>query len=106
MGIIHGTSIIPEKWRAPIGDGIKTVAISGFEASPTLQILTNKTVMAQKKVAELYQSPLKITQGKTNITNQSELLAINKPELSKIWNRSPYQITRNTDDLIFIAQIS
>jgi ADP-ribosylglycohydrolase len=103
FGIVYGTSIIPEKWRAPIGDGIKTVAISGFEAAPTLQILTDKTIAAQKKVAELYQSPLKITPGKTNITNQSELLALNKQELSKIWNRSPYIITRNTDDFIFIC---
>jgi hypothetical protein len=103
FGIIYGTSIIPEKWRAPIGEGIKTVAISGFEAAPTLQILTDKTIMAQKKVAELYHSPLKITPGKTNIINQSELLALNKQELSKIWNRSPYQITRNTDDLAFIC---
>ena len=58
FGIIYGTSIIPEKWRAPIGDGIKTVAVSGFEVPATLQILTDKTVAAQKKVTELYQSPL------------------------------------------------
>jgi ADP-ribosylglycohydrolase len=103
FGIIYGTGIIPEKWRAPIGDGIKTVAISGFEVPATLQILTNNTVSAQKKVAELYQSPLRITSGKTKISNSDELLAFDKNELSLIWERSPWQITRNSDDLSFIC---
>jgi ADP-ribosylglycohydrolase len=103
FGIIYGTSIIPEKWKAPIGDGIKTVAVSGFEAPANLQILTDKTVAMQKKVAEEYKSPLKVTSDKTNITNQSELLAVNKNELSQIWKRSPYQIIRNTDDLSFMC---
>ncbi|MCX6325382.1 MAG: ADP-ribosylglycohydrolase family protein [Bacteroidia bacterium] len=103
FGIIYGTSIIPEKWKAPIGDGIKTVAVSGFEVPATLQVLTDNTVSAQKKVAELYQSPLKITSGKTNLSSQSELLALDKNELALIWNRSPYQVTRNTNELTFIC---
>jgi ADP-ribosylglycohydrolase len=101
FGIIYGTGIIPEKWRAPIGDGIKTVAISGFEAPATLQILTDKTVAAQKKVAEIYQSQLKVTSGKTNLPKANELTAVNRNELSQIWHRSPYQITRNTNELSF-----
>ena len=103
LGIIHGTTIIPEKWRAPIGDGIKTVAISGFEPPATLQVLTDKTVAAQKKVAEIYNSTLKVTPEKTNIANSNELLVINKDELTQIWERSPYQITRNTNELSFIC---
>lgn len=101
LGIIYGTSIIPEKWRAPIGDGIKTVAVSGFEVPATLQALTGKTVAMQKKVAEFYQSSLKVTPGKTSLSNSHELLVIDKNELSQIWQRSPYQITRNTDELSF-----
>ena len=101
FGIIYGTAIIPEKWRAPIGDGIKTVAVSGFEVPATLQALTDKTVAMQKKVAELYQSQLRVTPGKTNISNSNKMLAVNKNELSQIWQRSPYQITRNTDELSF-----
>lgn len=99
LGIIYGTTIIPEKWRAPIGDGIKTVAVSGFEVPPTLQVLTDRTVAAQKKVAELYQSSLRLTSGKTNLSDPLELLAVNKNELSQIWHRSPYLIIRNTDEL-------
>jgi ADP-ribosylglycohydrolase len=101
LGIIYGTAIIPEKWKAPIGDGIVTIAVTGFEVPPTLQVLTDKTVEAQKKVAELYNSPLKLTSGKTFISDQEKLLATDKNELAMIWNRSPYIITRNTDDLSF-----
>ena len=99
LGIIHGTAFIPEKWRAPIGDGIKTVAISGFEAPANLQVLTNKTIDMQKKVAEFYHSPLKVTSGKTNLSNSAQLLAINKAELSQIWQRSPYQISHSNDEV-------
>ena len=103
LGIIHGTAIIPEKWRAPIGDGIKNVAISGFEAPATLQVLTDKTVDVQKKVAEIYDSPLTVTPGKTNLANSDELLKININELTEIWERSPYLITRNNDELTLIC---
>jgi len=103
FGIIYGTAIIPEKWRAPIGDGIKTVAVSGFEVPATLQLLTDRTVAAQKKVAELYQSPFLVTSGKTNLSSKPVLPAVDKKELSQIWLRSPYQITRNTDELSFIC---
>ena len=103
FGIIYGSAIIPEKWRAPIGDGIKTVAISGFEAPATLQLLTDKTIAAQKKVAELYQSPFLLTSGKTNLSKTTKLAAIDKNELSRIWQRSPFQISRNTDELSFIC---
>ncbi|MEI6050211.1 MAG: ADP-ribosylglycohydrolase family protein [Bacteroidota bacterium] len=103
LGIIYGTAIIPEKWRAPIGDGIVTVAVTGFDVPATLQALTDKTVAAQKKVADLYQSPLKITSGKTGLSDQKQLLAIDTIELSRIWNRSPYKISRNSDGLSFIC---
>jgi len=101
FGIIYGTSIIPENWKEPIGDGIKTIAISGFEAPATLQELTDKTVAMQKKVAEFYKSSLKVTSEKTALTNAKQLLTFNKDELLLIWNRSPYKITRNTDEITF-----
>jgi ADP-ribosylglycohydrolase len=103
LGIINGSAIIPEKWSTPIGDGIKTVAISGFDAPATLQILTDRTIAAQKKVAELYQSPFLMTSGKTNFSKTAELPAVDKNELFRIWQRSPFQITRNTDELSFIC---
>lgn len=102
FGIIYGTEIIPENWRAPIGDGIKTVAVSGFEVPATLKELTDKTIAAQKMVAEIYNSPLKISSGKTMVSDKIEkLLAIDKEKLAAIWTRSPYLITRSTSDLVF-----
>lgn len=101
MGIIHGTSIIPEKWRSPIGDDIKTVAISGFEAPANLHVLTDKTLESQKKMADIYELPVRITKDATAITNSKELLSVNKKELSRIWKRSPYQISRDTEELTF-----
>jgi ADP-ribosylglycohydrolase len=103
FGIIYGTTIIPQKWKAPIGDGIKTVAVSGFEVPPTLQALTEKTIEAQKKVADLYNSPVTVTTGKTRVSDMDRLPAVNKNELSLIWSRSPFQITRNIDDLTYIC---
>jgi ADP-ribosylglycohydrolase len=103
FGIIYGTSIIPGKWKAPIGDGIKTVAVSGFEAPATLQLLTEKTIAVQKKVAELYNSPVLVNSDRTEVVDKNGLLAIDKDELSRIWERSPWQITRNTQDISFIC---
>jgi ADP-ribosylglycohydrolase len=103
FGIIYGTSIIPEKWKAPIGDGIKTVAVSGFEAPATLQLLTEKTIAVQKKVAEMYNSPVVVNSAKTEVIDKNRLLATDKKELSLIWNRSPWQITRNTEDISFMC---
>lgn len=103
FGIIYGSSAIPEEWRKPIGDGIKTVAISGFEAPATLQILTDKTVGIQKKVAEKYNSPLKVTEAKTRIYGKEDLLTVNRSELEKIWQRSPFMVTRSSDDLLFVC---
>jgi ADP-ribosylglycohydrolase len=101
LGIIYGTKIIPENWRKPIGDGIKTVAVSGFEVPATLQVLTEKTVTMQKRVAELYKSPFKVNIHETNFSDSKKLLAINRKELSLIWKRSPYMISRHTEELTF-----
>jgi len=101
LGIIHGTSIIPDKWRAPIGDGIKTVAISGFDAPANLWILTDKTILMQKKVAEKYKSPVILSLSKTMIPDPARLLIPDHKSLTLLWNKSPFQIMRHTDDLIF-----
>ncbi len=50
FGIIGGTNAIPENWRKPVGNKIATVAITGFEAPATLDILTDSTVLMTKRV--------------------------------------------------------
>jgi ADP-ribosylglycohydrolase len=99
FGIIYGSGIIPENWKKPIGDGIKTIAVSGFQVPATLQELTDNTVAMQKRIAALHHSPLEITTGKTDLSDVQPLLNVDKNELSLIWQRSPYQISRNTNEL-------
>lgn len=101
LGILYGTIIIPENWKKPIGEGIKTIAISGFEPPADIQVLTDRTIALQKKVANLYRTGLKVTSGKTNISNAQALLNIDTTALSVIWKRSPYQISRASDDMTF-----
>ena len=51
-GILHGTAGIPEKWSAPIGDAITVSAqIRGFRAPKNLAELTERTILAGKKLA-------------------------------------------------------
>jgi ADP-ribosylglycohydrolase len=106
FGIIHGSSLIPDNWKKPIGDGIKTVAVKGFDIPPTLQDLTARTVDAQKKVADIYNSAVKINSTNTDIKGADRLLEVDQKKLSQIWNRSPYIISRHTDDLIFSCDYS
>ncbi len=47
LGIMHGTSIIPEEWRKPVGDAIKPVKYTMTEGLPrTLKELTERTEKA------------------------------------------------------------
>jgi len=106
LGILYGTKFIPEKWRTPIGDGIKTVAVSGFEVPANLQLLTDNTIAMQKRVAEFYNSPLKVTSGKTTLSDSQPFLVIDKNVITRIWQLSPYVITRSTDELTFTCDYS
>ena len=99
FGIIYGTAIIPEKWKTPIGEGIKTVAVSGFDVPANLTILTDQTIEMQKRVAEMYKSPVVLTAEKTNIQNPAQFLVSDKKRLSDLWNMSAFQITRQTEDI-------
>ena len=74
FGIIGGTKAIPEKWRKPIGNNISTVAIAGFEAPATLDMLTDSTVKMTKKVLSKYSLPVMIGPEKSNLPDQKQLL--------------------------------
>jgi ADP-ribosylglycohydrolase len=99
LGIIGGTKTIPDKWREPVGDKIVTVAISGFDAPKTLNILTDNTLAMAKKMSEMYKMPLRITADQSRIDNVSQLLKIDQPQLNELLNRSPYRIIVNEQNL-------
>jgi hypothetical protein len=102
FGIIGGTKAIPEKWRKPIGNKISTVAIAGFEAPATLDVLTDSTVKMTKKVLSKYNLPVMIGPDKSNLPDQKQFLRPDKNELEKLWNLSPWRVTRHNTDWVVI----
>jgi len=89
LGIIGGTKAIPAKWSEPIGQKIVTVAISGFEAPADIDLLTAKTLDMAKKMMSVYNMPVIISSGKTEIKNSAGLLLVDKNQLTELLNRNP-----------------
>jgi hypothetical protein len=102
FGIIGGTKAIPEKWRKPVGNKISTVAIAGFEAPATLDVLTDSTVKMTKKVLSKYNLPVMIGPDKSNLPDQKQLLRPDKNDLEKLWNLSPWRVVRHNTDWVII----
>jgi ADP-ribosylglycohydrolase len=102
FGIIGGTNAIPEKWRKPIGNKIATVAISGFEAPATLDILTDSTVIMAKRVLAKYNLPVTIGPDKTRLPLPGQSLKIDMNEIKKLWNLSPWKIVRHNTDWVIV----
>ena len=102
FGIIGGTKAIPEKWRKPVGNKIATVAISGFAAPATLDVLTDSTVAMTKKVSTRYNLPVAIGPDKSNLHNLKQSLKPDKKTLEKLWNLSPWRVVRHNTDWVII----
>jgi ADP-ribosylglycohydrolase len=102
FGIIGGTKAIPEKWQKPIGSKIATVAISGFAAPATLDVLTDSTVAMTKKVSVKYNLPVVISSGKSRLTNLKQSLKPDRETLKKLWNLSPWRVVRHNTDWVIV----
>jgi len=102
FGIIGGTKAIPDKWRKPVGNKISTVAIAGFKAPATLDILTDSTVKMTKKVLSKYNLSVMIGPDKSNLPDQRQLMKPDKNELEKLWNLSPWRVVRHNVDWVLI----
>lgn len=92
FGIIHGSKGIPKKWSEPIGDGIVTVAIAGFQPPKTLGELTDHTIAMTKKVLAMNNSPVALTDGPTDLSRAGELVLSDPAAARALWKLSPYQI--------------
>ena len=106
LGIIGGTKTIPEKWRKPVGDRIIHVAISGFAAPSTLDILTDSTLSMTRKVQIRVKSPVIIGNGKSDLSYARQLLSLDRKAIEKLWHLSPWRVVRhNTDWVIMLDYI-
>lgn len=92
LGIIHGTKGIPEQWRAPVGDAIKTVAIANFEPPKTLGELTDRTVRMAKVSLLENNAPVVIGDGPTDLSEVGGADLVDRAVAEGIWQRSPYQL--------------
>ena len=98
FGIIHGTKGIPQKWVEPIGMGIKTVAIAGFEHANDLGALTDQTVAMAKRVQAKYDLPVLIGSKPTDIGKLGKLVLADTKTAKALWELSPYRIVWNEPD--------
>jgi len=92
LGIIGGSQGIPTRWKDPVGLGIKTCAIGGFEAPADLNILTDRTVAMARKVIALNKLPVELTAGPTNLSRAGELTLTDTKVAHQLWSLSPWQI--------------
>jgi len=99
LGIIGGAKAIPAKWREPIGDKIKTVAVAGFPIPPDINALTDRTLAMAKHVLALNAAPVAITNAPTDLGAAKRLLGSSPAGVRSLWNLSPYQIVWNEPDL-------
>ena len=93
LGIIHGGKVIPEKWRRPVGETILNVAVSGFQGPATLSELTDRTIIAAKKVLNDNGMPVAIVpDSPTDLSRRSELRLTDPKVARGLWSRSPYRL--------------
>jgi len=90
LGIIHGTQGIPERWRAPVGEEIRNVAIGSFQPPKTLAELTDRTVRMGRIVLQEQNAPLRIGEGPTDLLGLPPLL--DEAAAHELWARSPWRI--------------
>lgn len=102
FGIIGGTKAIPDKWREPIGNRIATVAITGFEAPATLDVLTDSTVSMTKKVTSKYNLPVIIDPDRSGTEGKKLVMRPEKTELEKLWNLSPWRVVKHNTDWVIM----
>lgn len=99
LGILGGTKGIPEAWRKPIGDGIQNVAIAGVEVPKDTREFADRTVAMTKRLLAMYDAPVAVTEGPTDLVHSSELMLVNESACRRLWALSPYVVEWNEADL-------
>jgi len=99
LGIIGGTKAIPARWREPIGEKIKTVAVAGFPIPEDINALTDRTLAMTKKVLPLHNAPVEVRTAPSDLSGAGSLLASGPKEVRPLWSLSPYRIDWKETDL-------
>jgi ADP-ribosylglycohydrolase len=89
LGILGGTKGIPERWRAPIGEGIRNVAIGNFQPPKTLSELTDRTVRMAKIVLLEQNASVRIADAPTDLSGVS---LTDEATAKALWTRSPWRV--------------
>jgi ADP-ribosylglycohydrolase len=90
LGILHGTQGIPERWRAPVGEEIRNVAIGNFEPPKTLSELTDRTVRMAKIVLLEHSASVRIADAPTDLSGLPPL--VDEAAAKALWARSPWRV--------------
>jgi len=102
LGITGGMKAIPVEWRKPIGNKIATVAISGFDAPSTLDVLTDSTFAMAKRTQAKYNLPFRIGPGKTSLKNYSLMKENDRKSIEELWKLSPWKVVRHNTDWVIM----
>ena len=90
LGILHGTKGIPDRWRAPVGEEIRNVAIGNFQPPKNLTELTDRTVRMGRIVLLEQNAPLRIVDGPTDFAGLPPL--VDEATAKALWSRSPWRV--------------
>ena len=99
LGIIKGRSGIPEEWIAPIGEGIKTLAIDPFHAvaPATLGELTDRVIKCKLRADMDNPTLVRLTDGETAIGEDIlSRLSDGSETARRVLSRSSRRLTQET----------
>jgi ADP-ribosylglycohydrolase len=92
LGIIKGTAGIPAEWKAPVGEGIRNVAIGGFQPPATLGELTDQTVAQVPGVLEAAGLWVSLRPGADEPPVVTRGIALVDMQVARgLWARSPWR---------------
>lgn len=92
LGIIHGSSYIPTRWRKPVGETIGNVAISGVKVPANLNELTDATVAMAKRVLRDNGGAVAVVSAPGDLSRKAELGLDESKPIQELWTRSPYRL--------------
>jgi len=93
LGILRGTKGIPTKWREPISDEIRNIAIGGFTPPRTLTELTQRVVRMTKLSLKAHKAEVSIMQDVPTTPNAArKLMLIDEHTANELWSRTPFQV--------------